>query len=112
MTSFKTLAASLLACAMMGSPAFADPDPAKVQNVHDTRDTLDACVLSKVVRLGKNNQESAETILKAVRAGCATEMKALEVAYYDLGLNPAKADNDRRRAEEEATLALLEARAK
>ena len=71
------------------------------------------CMEDNTVRLGKGNQENAETILKAVRMLCEPEDRALGFAYLSANkplqtYRPA----DREEAEGKAIIALLLARSK
>lgn len=74
-----------------------------------------ACVIDETVRLGRGNTESAETVLRAVSARCLGAENDLYDAY---GATPISETHrarlmrrDRVGAENDATLALLEARA-
>jgi hypothetical protein len=83
------------------------------------RDAYRTCVTTQTVRLGAGNQETAETVLRAVRSLCAPQWDSLLVAFPGAELGGSAADMHdsvtsawRRQAEDAAVAALLEARAR
>ena len=78
-----------------------------------TRATYFRCMEENPVKLGRGNQETAETILKAVRTICEAEDRALGFAYFAANKRPQTyMGDDRKEAEGKAVTSLLIARSK
>jgi hypothetical protein len=86
----------------------------KVTAILDARDAYSACVRSAAVSLGATNKESADTVLRAVRAQCGSENDSLVSAYRLAGFPVSYIvryiTRDQTLAEDQAIADLLAAR--
>jgi hypothetical protein len=86
-----------------------------IEDIKVAREAYRQCVIDEAVRLGGNNNESAETILSAVASVCRDREDAARTAYARAPISDLRADvlfsRDRQLAQQDATAALLSARA-
>lgn len=88
---------------------------AVMADIRSTRETYRQCVISETVRLGSANSETAETVLTAVASACREQEEAMRRAYAQAPISDIRAasliQRDRQLAAQDATAALLAARA-
>lgn len=94
--------------------ASANPQ-AVMDEIKVAREAYRQCVIEETVKLGAGNAESAETILSAVASVCRDREDAARRAYARAPISDLRAGNlisrDRQLAAQDATAALLAARA-
>lgn len=116
-------ATALLACLALAAPAAAQTAAQTAPSTQDaiahfnaTRADLDGCFRVTVVDLGRGNQESADTVVRAARAKCAPQVEALghayEAIYTPMYEIRGRVRDDQAVAENAAVAALLEARSR
>lgn len=79
-----------------------------------SRHALIECYKSNIVKLGASNKEPADTLLPSVEFLCKDEYTSLGFAYLDenSSIMPTLRRRDLEEARSQATIALIEARAK
>lgn len=84
-------------------------------DIRSTRETYRECVISETVRIGSANKETAETVLTAVASACREHEEAMRQAYARAPISELRVasliQRDRQLAAQDATAALLAARA-
>jgi hypothetical protein len=108
--------AFLVALLVVSQPVAAQSSNSAIERVKAAQQQLETCFKEQIVKLGRNNQETAETLLRAVRSLCEEQDDALGWAYSDVSAirtsdMVALRARDREDAENSAVAALLTARA-
>jgi hypothetical protein len=88
---------------------------AVMAEIRAAREAYRQCVIEQAVKLGKGNSENAETILVAVASVCRQAEDSARTAYARAPISDSRAGTlfarDRELAQQDATAALLAARA-